>query len=159
MLHRWGRRKQKGHLEIKLIGVDGAFTCFDEKHQLKQEKLLFLAGGVGITPFMTMLEVIRARKVKADLVLLFSVRGEEGNLGKRFQEAGIKTIIFDTGGEDSDVDVTRMRIRYEDITAVPDLKERGVYMCGPDGFLNALKGYFEKAGVNAGNVNFASFAF
>jgi ferredoxin-NADP reductase len=159
MLHRWGRRKQKGHLEIKFIGVEGAFTCFEEKHQLKQEKLLFLAGGVGITPFMTMLEVIRARKVKADIVLLLSARGEEGNLAKRFQEAGIKTIIFDTGGEGSDVDVTRRRIKYGDITAVPDLKERGVYMCGPDGFMNALKGYLEKAGVNAGNVNVESFAF
>ena len=159
MLHRWGRRNQKGHLEIKFIGVEGAFTCFDEKHQLKQEKLLFLAGGVGITPFMTMLEVIRARKVKADIVLLFSARGEEGNLAERFQEVGIKTIVFDTGGEESDVDVIRRRIRYEDVTTVPDLKERGVYMCGPDGFMNALKGYLEKAGVNAGNVNVESFAF
>jgi len=157
MLHRWGR--QRTDLSIKFIGVEGAFTCFDGKHQLKEKKLLFLAGGVGITPFLTMLEVIRARNVKADIVLLFSARGEEGDLGQRFQEVGINTVIFDTGGEDSDVDVIKRRIGYEDITAVPDLKERGVYMCGPDGFMNALKGYLEKAGVNAGNVNIESFAF
>ena len=159
MLHRWGRRRPGTDLSIKFIGVEGAFSCFDDKHQLKENKLLFLAGGVGVTPFMTMLEVIRARNVKADIILLFSARGEEGNLGKRFQDAGIKTIIFDTGGEESDVDVVRRRIGYEDITAVPDLKERGVYMCGPDGFMNAVKGYLEKAGVNAGNVNIESFAF
>lgn len=160
MLHRWARRRQPtSELIIKFIGVEGAFSCFDDKHQLKESKLLFLAGGVGITPFMTMLGVIRARNVQADIVLLFSARGEEGDLGKPFQEAGIKTIIFDTGGEESDVAVIRRRIGYQDITAVPDLRERGVYMCGPDGFMNALKGYLEKAGVSAGKVNVESFAF
>ena len=158
MLHRWGRRRQQTDLSIKFIGVEGAFSCFN-KNQLKEEKLLFLAGGVGITPFMTMLKVMLARNFKADIVLLYSARGEEGSLGEQFREAGIKTVIFDTGDEDSDVQVIKRRVGYEDIRAVPDLTERGVYMCGPDGFMNALKGYLERAGVNAGNVKVESFDF
>jgi uncharacterized protein len=160
LLHRWARRRHHTDLNIKFIGVEGAFTCFDEHHQLKYDKLLFIAGGVGITPFMSMLEVLRARKVKADVVLLFSARGEEVNLAKRFRNAGVETRIFDTEkSKKSDIETIKRRLGFNDIVKVSNLKERGVYLCGPDGFMTAVKGYLEKAGVEAGNVNVESFAF
>ena len=160
MLHRWARHPRRTDLSIKFIGVEGAFTCFDENHHLRRDKLLFIAGGVGITPFMTMLEVVKRRNIKADIIFLFSARGEETVLGKRFKDAGIVTQIFDTeGGEMLKIDSINRRIGYKDIAVVPDLKDRGVYLCGPDGFMNAVKGHLEKAGVSAGQVYIESFAF
>jgi uncharacterized protein len=162
MLHRWARYSRRTDLSIKFIGVEGAFTCFDEHHQLKHEKLLFIAGGVGITPFMSMLEVIRRRNIKVDIIFLFSARGEEAILGKRFKDAGINTQLFDTEGmnyKNPGIETVNRRMGYEDIANVVDVKDRSVYLCGPDGFMNAMKGYLEKAGVDAGNVYVESFAF
>jgi uncharacterized protein len=165
MIHRWARnRRHAPELHIKFIGAEGDFTCFDEHHQLKKSKLLFIAGGVGITPFLSMLEVIRKRNVDADVVFLFSARGEEAQLARGFVDAGIDTRIFDTERDGKakpvgKVEAVKRRMGYEDVAGVPDLTERGVYICGPTGFMNAVKGYLEKAGVNSGDVYIESFAF
>jgi ferredoxin-NADP reductase len=94
-LCRWARHRHQSELSIKCIGVEGAFTCFDENNRLKEEKLLFIAGGVGITPFMAMLGVLTKRSVNVDVMLLFSARGEEIGLAARFRDAGVDTRIFD----------------------------------------------------------------
>jgi len=159
LLHRWARKRHNTDLEIKFVGVEGAFTCFDDHNQLSHDKLLFIAGGTGITPFMTMLEVFKARKMNPDLIFLFSARGDETYLGRRFQEAGIETKMFDTEEDSEEEDVLKRRITYEDIVDIPDLKSREVYICGPDGFMNAVKEYLQKAGVEAHNINIESFAF
>lgn len=159
MLHRWARHGRRTDLLIKFIGVEGAFTCFEKNHRLKYDKLLFIAGGIGITPFMTMLEVVQRRNIKADIILLFSARGEETVLAKQFKDADIVTQIFDTEGEKLKIDSINRRIEYKDISTVRDLKDRGIYLCGPDGFMNAIKGHLEKAGVNAGQIYVESFAF
>jgi ferredoxin-NADP reductase len=107
-----------------------------------------------------MLEVAKKRHIFADVVLLFSARGDETTLGKRFKDVGVDTRVFDTGGEEDGVGgVIPRRIRYEDIGGVSDLTSRGVYLCGPDGFMQVVRGYLEKAGVDPGNVNIESFAF
>jgi ferredoxin-NADP reductase len=161
MLHRWA--KQRHHytdLNIKFIGVEGAFTCFDACHKLKHGKLLFVAGGVGITPFLSMLAVFKARNIKADVVMLFSARGDDVNLSTRFKDAGISTSVFSTNTKSTEgVDVIERRIAYDDVSGVPDLLERDVYLCGPDGFMQVMKGFLEKAGVEPGKVNVESFAF
>jgi len=164
LLHRWARRStlHRMELQIKFVGVEGAFTCFDACHRLKYQKLLFIAGGIGITPFMCMLEVLRKKNVKTDVVMLFSGRGEETKLAEQFKDVGVNTTIFDTikdeDGESSEGLLAR-RISYEDIAGIPDIRSRGVYLCGPDGFMLAVKGYLEKAGVDAGQVYVESFAF
>ena len=165
MLHRWARnRRHHPGFNIKFIGAEGNFTCFNKHHHLEHEKLLFIAGGVGITPFLCLLEVIQKRKIKVELVLLFSARGEEVQLARRFVEAEIDTRIFDTETNGmvekvNHVEAVQRRIQYEDVAMVPALNERGVYLCGPTGFMNAVRGYLEKAGVNPGDIYIESFAF
>ena len=66
-------------------------------------------------------------------------------------------MIFDTVGKG--IGTVNRRIGYQDVADVLDVKDRGVYLCGPDGFMNAVKGYLEQAGVNAGRVYVESFAF
>lgn len=161
ILHRWARQRyQYAELNIQFIGVEGAFTCFDAYHKLKHPKLLFVAGGVGITPFLSMLAVLKARGLKADIVMLFSARGDDVNLGARFRDAGIHTRIYATNGKPVEgMEVIERRILYEDISSVPDLLNRDVYLCGPDGFMSVVKDFLERAGVEVGKVNVESFAF
>jgi ferredoxin-NADP reductase len=78
----------------------------------------------------------------------------------KFKEARVDTKVFDTGRkEEVKDDAIPRRIEYEDITGVSELTSRGVYMCGPDGFMQVMRGNLEKAGVEAGNINIESFAF
>src|SRR6202035_3875784 len=97
-------------------------SCFDDANRLKEEKLLFIAGGVGITPFLSMLGALRKRNVNADIVFLFSARGEEIILAKQFQDAGIETRVFDTDQSGkAESDVFRRRIGYEDVANISAL--------------------------------------
>jgi len=141
--------------------VEGAFTCFDACHNLKRDKLLFIVGGVGITPFLSMLGVFKARGIKADVVMLYSARGDDINLSTRFSDSGIDTRVFSTTTKSSELEmeVIERRIGYEDVSGVSDLLQRDIYLCGPDGFMQVIRGYLEKAGVDAGKVYVESFAF
>jgi len=160
MLHRWAKQRHRhSELNIKFIGVEGAFTCFDACHNLKRDKLWFIAGGVGITPFLSMLGVFKARGMKADVAMLYSARGDDINLSTRFNDSGIDTRVFSTTTKSSEMEVVERRIAYEDVSGVSDLLQRDVYLCGPDGFMQVIREYLEKAGVDAGKVYVESFAF
>jgi ferredoxin-NADP reductase len=74
---------QQPSLSVKFVGVGGEFTCFDESNQTPQ-KLLFVAGGVGLTPFLPMLEALSQTKQKVDIVVLFAGRRDEIDLLKDF---------------------------------------------------------------------------
>jgi uncharacterized protein len=163
-LHSWARRRDhlRSELAIKYVGAEGEFSCFDEGHRLKYDKLLFIAGGVGITPFLTMLEVFKTRNIQADVILLFSARGDETSFAERFKEAGMVTKVFNTKSEQGakpDADVFDRRLEYDDISQIPDLQQRGVYICGPDGFMQTVRIYLERAGARNENIHSESFAF
>ena len=80
-----------------LKGMGGEFTCFKRKDNglppLVPEKMLWVAGGVGVTPFMSMWDGIKnvnqalaasKETVPADIVLVFAGRGEDIMLLKHF---------------------------------------------------------------------------
>jgi ferredoxin-NADP reductase len=54
--------------KIKLLGVSGTFTLPE-----KSSKLFFIAGGVGITPLMSMIRYAVQQEEQFDIVLLHSV--------------------------------------------------------------------------------------
>jgi len=83
--------------EITLKGTGGGFTCFNAAEEgalpVIQEKMLWLAGGVGITPFMSMWDGLlnmnnaypeNAGPVLTDIVLVFAGRGDDIALLRHF---------------------------------------------------------------------------
>ncbi|CAF4115279.1 unnamed protein product [Rotaria socialis] len=79
---------QQPPLRTKFFGVGGEFTCFDESNQTSQ-KLLFLADGIGFTPFLAMFEALTQTKQKVDIAVLFAGRGDEIDLLKHLISADI----------------------------------------------------------------------
>ncbi|CAF3495681.1 unnamed protein product [Rotaria socialis] len=79
---------QQPPLCTKFFGVGGEFTCFDESNQTSQ-KLLFLADGIGFTPFLAMFEALTQTKQKVDIAVLFAGRGDEIDLLKHLIPADI----------------------------------------------------------------------
>jgi len=58
---------------VRLVGVAGEFVLPPVQDPAAR-KPLFVAGGIGITPFLSMLKAIRERDEERDVVLLISTR-------------------------------------------------------------------------------------
>jgi ferredoxin-NADP reductase len=81
-------------LPVALKGTGAGFTCFSEAPEgippSVPSKMLWIAGGVGISPFMSMwdgiLEVANAHpdQISTDIMLLFSGRDDGINVLKHF---------------------------------------------------------------------------
>lgn len=107
------------------------------------KKLVFVAGGIGITPFRSMIKYLLDTNEKRDIVMLFSNKVKEDIVYKDvFDQAekiiGVKTFYNLTDLEQipSDWSGKRGRISQEMIEElVPDWRERVFYLSGPHGMV------------------------
>ncbi len=117
----------------------------------QKQKLVFVAGGIGITPFRSMVKFLIDKKQKRDIVLLYASKLPTEFIYKEiFDQAeielGIKIVytITDKQNDYSYWQGKKGRINSQMITEeVPDYKERLFYLSGPremvKGFEQALK--------------------
>ncbi|AKL70593.1 MULTISPECIES: ferredoxin reductase family protein [Streptomyces] len=132
-------------------GPYGAFTA----DRRTAPKVLFLAGGVGITPLRTLFETLpgqvtliyRARR-REDLAL----RGELDAIAAR-RGATVHYIVDEPAGHSPPLTARALS------TLVPDLAAHDVYLCGPPGMTEAAISALREAGVPARRVHHESFAF
>lgn len=116
-------------------------------------KLAFIAGGIGITPFRSMLTDLLARGEKRDIVVLYgAARLDEvaypGVLDAASERLGIPTYLALADarealpGEDTGfIDAAMIRRR------VPDFAERTFYVSGPNGMVTAVRKALRGLGV------------
>ncbi|MGE5541121.1 MAG: ferredoxin--NADP reductase [Bacillota bacterium] len=109
-------------------------------------KLAFIAGGIGITPFRSMLNELRARGEKRDIVLLYSNRSRQetpylADLAEAESELGIQVVPVYT---DTEGQLTPALIaRY-----IPDYQERFFYLSGPQGMVTGFDRMLRSIGVS-----------
>jgi ferredoxin-NADP reductase len=130
--------------------VAGDFTLPDDKN----EKLVFLAGGIGITPFISMIKGMIDTKERRDIVLLYSNKTLEDvayvDTLKESENFGINVnyIITDKNEDTSSYDVQKGYIDMEMIKRlVPDYKDRTFYISGPHSMVAASKKMLHKLGL------------
>ena len=111
-----------------------------------------LAGGSGITPFLSMAEAIADGTEDFNLVLLFGSRDEDNILFKaELDELAAKTDKFKVVHVLSDAEVEGYEHGF--ITAemikkyAPEGEEFSVFLCGPEGMYKFLKPEIEKLGL------------
>ncbi|UJR07373.1 hypothetical protein I4U23_011659 [Adineta vaga] len=157
--------EQKSSLYCKFIGTGGDFTCFDNINQI-HEKLLFIAGGIGLTPFLAMFEALSQIKPKIDIVILFSGRGDEIDLLKDFISSPIVSNIsmFDSTGinepsTSESFQIYNRRIQFNDLMKVSDLINRQTYICGPSQFMVDINSWLHQAGLKSNQIHKESFFF
>ncbi|MEM9102651.1 MAG: oxidoreductase [Pseudomonadota bacterium] len=111
--------KQQPSLKVQLKGTGFGFSCFDQSSPEKQlsipSKMLWIAGGVGITPFMSMWDAIRnineslanqQPALSSDIILIFSGRADDLGVLKHFSanmhllpdSLSIRLLIFQSSG-------------------------------------------------------------
>lgn len=110
----------------------------------KKQKLAFIAGGIGVTPFASMLRHLLATGEKRDIVVLYANRtmadlAYGDLLGQAERELGIPTIPVFTEQES----LTSSLIRSE----LPDYRERTFYLSGPRSMVIAYSDLLLSMGV------------
>lgn len=141
--------------------IDGPNGIFTEKEKQK-DRILLIAGGVGITPIRALIEQLA--KNNKDLILLYSTRRtnqiifqqELEDLTKKYPN-NLK-VHYITSEEES---TNKFKLIDEVCTSclVPDINSREAYICGPSGMMKSLKKQLINLGVNKSNIYYEKFSF
>lgn len=130
-------------MSVEVDNLSGAFNYID----IDAKKPLFLSGGSGITPVMSMLQYITDVVDDTDAVFIHFARSPENIifkdqlefLSRRYENIEVHFVV-DTCDEEDRFDGTVGLISSELIQElVPDLEERSIFMCGPEGFMRTAR--------------------
>jgi len=116
----------------------------------KQERLVFIAGGIGITPFRSMIKYLIDTNDRRDVILFYSNKKPEDIAYKDiFDQAqrslGIKVVYVVT--EMTGRLNSHMLIKY-----VPDYSKRLYYLSGPHVLVEGFKKVLKSMGIENGRI-------
>lgn len=139
--------------QIHASGLEGDFILPNDK----KEKLLFIAGGIGITPFRSMVRFLLDSNESRDIVLLYASKKSEDlvfmdlfNLAS--QKIGLKvTPVLSNpdkswGGKIGQIDQEFVE------NEVPDLLDRIIYVSGPEQMVESMTKTLRAANVKKANI-------
>lgn len=140
--------------DIAFANLGGEFTLPPDQ----KRKLLFIAGGIGVTPFRSMIKYLFDTKQKRDIVLLYSNRSSTDIVfnelfDKAKKAVGVRTIYTVTEEEQ---DWWQGRKGYIDEKmirqAVPDYRDRLFYISGPEPMVIAFEKMLAGMGIARKNI-------
>jgi glycine betaine catabolism B len=142
----------------RMIGgqIAGDFTLPHDRAQ----KLVFIAGGIGITPYRSMLKYLLDTKQRRDIVLIYATRTADeiiyrDVLGEAQTRLGIRALftLTDTAATPRDWAGHRGRIDERMIVeSVPDYRERTFYISGPPDMVRAHERVLRDLGVRRDRI-------
>lgn len=135
--------------------VSGDFTL----PKNMQIPLVFIAGGVGIAPFISMIQYLIDNHITADIILIYSNKTANDILYKdvldRARQNGIRVIYVLT-------DVNNLPIGWQGLsghmneetirTQIPDFSKRRYYVSGPQLMVQNFESILLKAGVKKNKI-------
>jgi ferredoxin-NADP reductase len=157
----WLHDNMSEGMELAVHGPVGQFNCID----YPSDRVLFLSGGVGITPVMSMARWYFDTNADVDMVFVHSARTP-------------RDIIFQRDLENMAARIANFKLnlvceRYESgqnwggyrgffnrpmlEMMAPDFMEREVYCCGPTPYMNAVRNMLQEAGFDMARYHEESF--
>lgn len=157
-----GLKQLKEGAEITISGPHGKFI-YDEN---KYPDLVMIAGGIGITPFVSALNYASDRNLSNKLSLIYSARTikeavfyeELKNLEKR--NRNISTLFSFTQETEiiEEKNTISKRINVEIIkNFLGDLRDKTFFICGPTVFMDAMITNLLSLGVTKKQIEFEEF--
>ncbi|MDO8488175.1 MAG: FAD-dependent oxidoreductase [bacterium] len=137
------------------VDINGPFGSFvlDSGDQTPR---LFVAGGIGITPFRCMAKFTADKKLAHDLVLLYSV--------KSVAEAAFASELTDLAAQNHNFKIKVIessqegRLDEEKIKKYcPDWQNRSMWICGPPAMVEAFTGLAQQLGLPADKIKSEEF--
>lgn len=125
----------------------------------KNQRIVFVAGGIGITPIRSMVKYLLDKKEKRDTVLFYACKSLEevaykDLLDQAEKSIGLKTIYLLSEGElPKDIKAIRGRLSKDIIEKeVPDYKDRIFYLSGPELMVRAYKRLLLELGIKRNKI-------
>ncbi len=142
--------------------LEGDFTMPSDK----SKKLLFVAGGIGITPFRSMIKYLIDTREKRDVVLVYAARSADQIAYKEvFEQAearfGLRVhYVLSNGGNNSGLKgAVKGRLSGRGLKRlVPDINSRKIYISGPPNLIEDLKQSLVDNGVSRANIKVDFFS-
>jgi glycine betaine catabolism B len=141
--------------KVTASSLSGDFTLPLEK----SKKIVFIAGGIGITPFRSMVKFLVDKGEKRDAILFFCNKTEDDivykDLFEMAKNIGLRTIhvLGKIGSNNKDLCFKEGKLNEEMIKSeVLDFKERIFYISGPPGMVSAFETTLKKMGVSRNNI-------
>lgn len=118
------------------------------------KKLVFLAGGIGITPFRSMIKYLLDNKEKRDIILFYSNKSKDEivyqDLFDKAKSLGVRIVYVNTD-----------RVGYVDESLirekVADFKQRIFYISGPHSMVDAFEKILKNMGVSSNQIKIDFF--
>jgi predicted ferric reductase len=141
---------------VYLQGPYGIFT----EDQLRGNKALLIAGGIGITPIRSLAEHLGQQK--KDIIVMYSNKFENEIVFKNELDAFSQQYKFPlhyflsqekkTGFQSGRIDAAKIA------SLVKDIKERDIFICGPVPMMEALRKDLMNNGIAANAIHYEKFA-
>jgi predicted ferric reductase len=136
--------------------IEGAFGGFNYQ-KTNNKRQLWIAGGIGITPFLAMVQSLHDKK-EYDVKLVYSVKEPGEMIGKQLTDymqnnANFKLVEFigsQQNGKFLDVNYIAQN--------VPDYTSRDIFICGPPPMMKGLRTQLVKQGVPNNNIHTEEFS-
>ncbi|NMF59630.1 FHA domain-containing protein [Pseudanabaena yagii] len=136
--------------KIQASGTFGKFTCFEYPSQ----KLLFLSAGSGITPMLSMSRWIYDTHADCDVVFFHCARGPQDiichqeleMMAARSPKFNLAVTVTRLAPQESWMGL-RGRLTPAMLEMIaPDWRDRTVFVCGPESFMQSTKSLLEAIG-------------
>ncbi|HEX6976776.1 MAG TPA: ferredoxin reductase family protein [Patescibacteria group bacterium] len=132
--------------------IDGPYGTFTSK-RIKKDKVLFIAGGIGITPIRSLIEELAGSK---NIILLYSAKTENeivfkkelGSLSNKYKFP-IHYIVTQKVGHLNKEKIEKL---------VKNVEDYEVMMCGPVPMMDAVTKDLIALGVPNSNIHFEKFS-
>ncbi len=136
--------------------AEGPFGVFTEAAR-RREKVILIAGGIGITPIRALME-----EMPGDVVVVYRVVTEDDvifrdELAELARERGIRLLVV--AGDHATAEGARLLSPEHLHELVPDIAERQAYVCGPPAMTDFLERNARDAGVRARLIHTEKFAY
>jgi predicted ferric reductase len=137
------------------VVAEGPFGVFTDGSR-RREKVLLIAGGIGITPVRALLQ-----KMRGDVVVIYRVVSTADVLFRKELDELAETSDFELHYVVGDhaTDEGRAYLSPDHLReVVPDIAERDVYVCGPPALTDIVTRHVREAGVRRSHIHAERFA-
>lgn len=155
LMSRWLERAAPGD-RISFTGPFGSFYLRDP-----QRPLLFLAGGTGLAPFLSMLEVLHRAGSRQTVHLIYGVTrdldlvltGELERYASLLPGFTFATVVADAASTHPRTGWVTQHMPAEVLNG----GDVDVYLCGPPPMVDAVRHHFDAAGVAPASFHYEKF--
>jgi len=126
----------------------------------EQTDVLFISAGSGITPAFSMINNLLENSCDSQIGLFYRTQSPENTIfsGRLVElDTNYKNLKIELSFSRLPVDIVTPSFIDQLIAAYPDIKQRHIYLCGPELFRNDVINYLESIDFNMDNLDIEQF--